>query len=302
MAGLGYWAFAFAAMLAAALFAVPTPASAGINGCAIDSASIIFSPYDTQTKAAVDGAGSIQITCTGDGSSNSLSLNLSGGFLNQCNSRQMRSGSNGLNYQIYQDASRTVNFCDAGGRLDFNLDFTSGSSQTRTFTMYGRVLAAQNPVFSATYSDSLAVSIKKGGNTIVSSTASVAGSVAAICSVSAGTLGFGTYSFTTAALATAAVSVNCSNGATYQVAMSGGANLSGTTRRMAGPGAARLTYQLFSNSARTTSWGDDSALGSRVAGTGSGSAQALTVYGRIPAGQSVVSGSYTDSVVVTVEY
>ncbi|MFI5309274.1 MAG: spore coat protein U domain-containing protein [Polyangiales bacterium] len=39
-----------------------------------------------------------------------------------------------------------------------------------------------------------------------------------------------------------------------------------------------------------------------MAQTGNGAAQALTVYGRIPAGQGVASGAYTDSVLATVNY
>jgi spore coat protein U-like protein len=169
--------------------------------------------------------------------------------------------------------------------------------------MYGRVLSGQNPVYvAAGYSDTLSIALKRGGNTLASTTASVTGSVAAICTVSAGTLGFGAYSGT-AVNAAAAISVNCSNGAAYQVGLSGGGYQSGSTRRMAGPGISRLSYQLFSDSARLTPWGDGSAqLGARRGGTGSGGAQSLTVYGRIPAGQSPAAGSYSDSVVVTVEY
>jgi spore coat protein U-like protein len=39
-----------------------------------------------------------------------------------------------------------------------------------------------------------------------------------------------------------------------------------------------------------------------VAGTGNGTDQPLTVYGRVPAGQQAPSGSYTDSVTGTITY
>ena len=68
-----------------------------------------------------------------------------------------------------------------------------------------------------------------------------------------------------------------------------------TTRRMTGPSAAGLNYSLFSDSGRTTNWGN--ATGSWVSGTGA--AQVLTVYGRIPANQTALIGSYTDTVTVT---
>jgi len=299
---LGRLAIAFAAMLLSTLVLVPSPAAAGIDRCSISSTGIAFSPYNSQTKTAMDGAGTITVTCSGDSATNSLSLNITGGNSGDCSPRYMRSGANQLAYQIYREASRVNAFCDGGSRLDINMDLSSGS-QTRTFTMYGRVTGGQNPVYApAGYADNLiTITLKRGGGTLASTTTSITGSVAAICTVSAGTLGFGTYSGAVLN-ATAGITVNCSNGAGYQVGLDDGANPSGTARRMAGPGTARLSYQLFRDSARTLAWGDGSALGARVGGTGSGSNQSLTVYGRIPAGQSVAAGSYTDSVVVTVEY
>jgi spore coat protein U-like protein len=290
-------------MLLCALVLAPGRAEAGISSCSVSSSGIVFSPYDSQTKAAVDGTGTITVTCTGDGGSNNLSLNITGGNTGSCTSRQMRSGANGLDYQIFREASRANAFCDSGGRLDFNMDFTTGATQTQTFTMFGRVLSGQNPLYTvAAYTDSVTIAVKRGGSTQATTTATITGSVAAICSVSAGTLGFGAYSGA-AVNATAAVSVNCSNGAGYQVGMGGGSNQSGSSRRMAGPSASRLAYELYSDPARVTPWGDGSAqLGSRRSGTGSGGAQSLTVYGRIPAGQSPAAGSYSDSVVVTIEY
>ena len=86
------------------------------------------------------------------------------------------------------------------------------------------------------------------------------------------------------------------------MSLGSGQNSNGTTRRMAGPGGQFLNYGLFRDSGRTVQWGNGTALGGQVSGTGSGSAQSLTVYGRIPASQLATPGSYSDSVVVTVEY
>jgi spore coat protein U-like protein len=293
-----------AALLALALLCAlvrPDRADAAVSTCSISSTGLIFSPYDTQTKAQVDGAGTISVTCTGSGKSTNLSLNLGGGNAGTCTDRKMANGTAMLTYNIFRDSSRVSNWCDGGSKLDIEMDFATGATQTRTYTMYGRVSLGQNPTF-ATYTDLLTVTLKQGGGTIATGTTSISGSVAPTCSVTAGTLGFGSYSSASAALASAGVSVNCSNGATYQVGLDGGQNVSGSTRRMTGPGGAMLSYQLFRDSLRTVAWGDGSALGARVSGTGSGSAQALTVYGRIPAGQMPTPGSYTDSVIVTVEY
>jgi spore coat protein U-like protein len=288
-----------------ALFA-PSPAEAAITSCTVSTSGVIFSPYNTQTKAAVDGAGTITVTCTGTNATNAASVHLGGGNANSCTARQMRNGANNLGYQIYKDAARTAQFCTGGDRLQLaNFNFTSGLPQTQVVNLFGRVTANQNPAYTASaYTDTLTASVLRGTSGTVAGSTSVpiSGSVAPICSVSAGTLGFGSYSGSIVN-ATATVTVNCTNTAPYQVSLGGGSNQSGSTRRMAGPLSSYLGYELFRDSGRTLPWGDGSAqLGARQSGTGTGSAQSLTVYGRLPAGQMPAVGSYSDSVVVTVEY
>lgn len=70
-------------------------------------------------------------------------------------------------------------------------------------------------------------------------------------------------------------------------------------------GSEPLTYNLYLDAARTTIWGD-----------GTGGTQAFTehnpqgnnrdivvpIYGRIPAGQDVRSGSYTNTITVTIQF
>jgi spore coat protein U-like protein len=180
------------------------------------------------------------------------------------------------------------------------MDYSTGATQTRTIPVYGRVSVNQNPPFGS-YTDLLSAQLKQGGGVLRSGSLSISGSVSPICSVSAGSLGFGNYASAAATLATAAVSVNCSDGGSYAVSLGSGSNFS-TTRRMAGPSGQFLGYELYSDSGRSVLWGDGTTLGNRVSGTGTGVAQSLTVYGRIPAGQNMMPGSYTDTVVVTVEY
>lgn len=301
-------AFAFAAMLAVALVAAPGRAEATVSSCTLTTAGIAFSPYNTQTRAAVDGTGTITVECFGNQNNNTVSIHLTGGISTTCVDRTMRSGTNNLVYNLFRSAARSGDhFCNGLNRVELVFDLRNGGRQTQTITVYGRVNASQNPIFSSTpYTDSLTATARSGtsstGSFLGSTVFDVSGSVAAICSVSAGTLGFGAYSGTSVN-ATAAVSVSCTSGAPYQIAMGGGSNQSGSARRMAGPASNFLTYQLYSDSARVTLWGDGSAqLGARHGGTGSGSAQSLTVYGRIPAGQSPAAGSYSDSVTVTIEY
>ncbi len=63
-----------------------------------------------------------------------------------------------------------------------------------------------------------------------------------------------------------------------------------------------MNYNLFTNSQRTTIWGDGTGGTSSVSGTArKNSPLVATVYGRIPAGQDVSAGQYREtlSVIVT---
>ncbi|HEY5995207.1 MAG TPA: spore coat U domain-containing protein [Gallionellaceae bacterium] len=123
--------------------------------------------------------------------------------------------------------------------------------------------------------------------------------VGAICSVTANTLSFGDYTGLKADGVTT-VSVDCTNGLEYAVGLSDGFYLNGALRRMKHSGSNDyLAYQLFNNAGRTTIWNTSSG---KVFGTGTGLPQALTVYGRIPAAQSALTGDYSDTITVTVDY
>ena len=61
-----------------------------------------------------------------------------------------------------------------------------------------------------------------------------------------------------------------------------------------------LTYFLFQETGRTTVWGNTALTG--VAHTGTGTLTAITVFGRLGAGQNVPAGSYTDTVVATITF
>ena len=142
-------------------------------------------------------------------------------------------------------------------------------------------------------------------NTSSASTATttfqVTATVAASCTISATNLAFGNY--TLAQLdGTSTITATCTNGTTYTVGLDAGTFSGATTltRKMTGPSAGGLAYSLYSDTSRTTNWGN--ASGTWVSGTGTGAAQTLTVYGRIPANQTASLGSYSDTVPVTITF
>ena len=67
-------------------------------------------------------------------------------------------------------------------------------------------------------------------------------------------------------------------------------------------GGNTLTYNLYTDPSRTQVWGDGTG-GSNVSnGSGSGAAQTINVYGRISSGQTVPTGTYTDTITVTINF
>jgi spore coat protein U-like protein len=63
-----------------------------------------------------------------------------------------------------------------------------------------------------------------------------------------------------------------------------------------------LAYQLYTSGTFSSIWGDGTGGSVTVSGNGDGTAQALTVYGRIGTAQFVPAGNYSDRVAVTVNY
>lgn len=126
------------------------------------------------------------------------------------------------------------------------------------------------------------------------------------CAVSATAVNFGGgYDPYTQLDATGSVIATCATGLTYVVRIDAGANSGGKfiprKARIAG-GANTASYNLYTDSARTQVWGDGTNSTLIRTGTGTGSAQKLIVYGRLPSGQNLVVGSYSDALIVTVEW
>lgn len=141
-----------------------------------------------------------------------------------------------------------------------------------------------------------------------------------VCTVATGGLSFGAgydpFSVLPDDSATATVTVECTASALiqactvpYEVSLDPGGAASYSPREMS-QGASSLQYNIYTDPTRLLIWGDGIASGTLTVsgilnfpllfgGTRSADHQA---YGRIFAGQVVDSGSYTDSVTVTVSY
>jgi spore coat protein U-like protein len=152
------------------------------------------------------------------------------------------------------------------------------------------VALAASPAFAATATNTMPVSVN-----VINS-----------CTVSASPMSFGSLSSVGGANVdtSADMSVNCTINAAYDVAVSLGANAAtGTQRYLVSTTDAtkQIPYNLYSDALRTKTWGPSSP--DTVTGTGSGVAQTLTAYGRIPSSASAVpAGTYKDTVTITVTF
>lgn len=131
--------------------------------CQINSTgSIAFGSYDpvsaNKTANAVS-TGNVAVTCTKTTPATiALDQGLSAATGSTCDApqRQMKSGTNMLQYNIYQDTNRSVAWgCGTGNTLAFTS--TSGVSP-QSFTTYGSIPAAQD-VPSGSYADTVTVTV-----------------------------------------------------------------------------------------------------------------------------------------------
>jgi spore coat protein U-like protein len=136
-----------------------------------------------------------------------------------------------------------------------------------------------------------------------SNTLDVSATVTSNCAVTTTALAFGNINVTTGADfdTTGGISVTCTNGTAWTAEADAGGGTGATTavRKMTS-GSDLLNYALYSDSGRTTIWGTGAS--EDIASTGTGVAQAMTIYGRVPSGQTAPAGAYTDTVNVTVTY
>jgi spore coat protein U-like protein len=138
------------------------------------------------------------------------------------------------------------------------------------------------------------------------STFQVTASVAANCTISSTNIAFGSYdpvvaNASTPLDGTGTVTVRCNKGTSANIGLDLGSNAAGSTRRMAS-GAERLTYEIYSESGRTAIWTNSAPNWVAHTPTGPPNQATYTMYGRVPAGQEVATGSYSDTVTATVNY
>jgi spore coat protein U-like protein len=231
---------------------------------------------------------------------------------------------NQLDFQLYTDAARTrvwgSQFFGSNTPLEVLLTipahklFGADGRAEGTASIYGRVFGPQPAVPSGSYQrsygagDTAITLAASSGSTPASCPTSnstrftpfvVQANVARRCTVSATTMDFGNIAgfLTGNRDATSVIGVQCVAGTAYRVGLDNGTH---GARRMSGPGGF-IGYELYRNSGRTQRWGNTPGADTGN-GSGNGSTQNFTVYGRVPPQSTPAAGTYTDTVTVTVTY
>lgn len=270
--------------------------SAAAQSCSSYASSLVFGTY---SGSVVDVTGTITVTCTA-GTAYQIGFNAGNTPGSTITNRQMfggEGGQNKLNYQLFSNAARTINWGNSSGT---NWVTGTGTGYAQQYIIYARIPSNQ-AVPPGSYTDTIMASITGNFTTAVASF-SITATVAQGCTIAANTLSFGAYAGILVN-STSTITVTCANTTTYNVGLSAGtaAGATVTHRSMTGTGGSLLSYKLFRDAARTLNWGNTVGSDS-LAGRGTGTAQRLTVYGQVPGGQFPPPGTYSDTITATITY
>lgn len=149
-------------MLALALGLDCGPAQAAAN-CSVSATPVAYGSYNPFSASATDSTGVVTVACTLGGIISllvSYNIKLSTGGSGSYGPRQMSSGANTLNYNLYTTTGRTTvwgNGTSSTGTISDGYLLGIGTT-TRNYTVYGRVPALQN-VYSGSYADTITVTV-----------------------------------------------------------------------------------------------------------------------------------------------
>ena len=183
--------------------------------------------------------------------------------------------------------------------IDLNEKFTIQAIKNSTLEKPEQTMRSTRKIYAALIAASIALSTGLADAATVTSTLAVSATVNTVCVVnSVGAMAFGAYTGV-AVTSSSTLNYTCSNALPVQISFDKGLNGVSTATRVMKNATSTLSYQIYSDSARTTVWDDTT---NKIAVTGSGASATATIYGQIPAGQYPTAGAYTDTVTITFTY
>ncbi|WP_349380231.1 spore coat U domain-containing protein [Alcanivorax sp.] len=222
-------------------------------------------------------------------------------------------------FNVYTTAARVEVVGQPGGAtnvgipINVNMPFFGNRTDSGTVTLYGLLPGPLPGTTRAEFHQALMtnsqVRVREGGfNQSCSAgagaitdnyTLTAQVNIPDQCQVSATDLDFGTRNTPLAQVdSTSTVTVRCTNTTDFDVGLNGGLN----GNRQMSNGTDQVDYELYQDAGRSVLWGNMPGTLQSGIGLGTGSAQNLTVYGRVFPDPSAEAGSYSDTVTVEVTF
>jgi spore coat protein U-like protein len=308
----------------AMVFAVFAPERSWALTCGFTISNMSFgSEVDTLSGSVIDTTATLQYNCSGGTPSARVLIcaGLGDGSVAPSGSmrRMIEGGDSTLLYQMYRNPERTSiwgSFGSANPPPPIAVDLDgNGAAATGDRTIFGRISSGQTSARPTTYGSSFAGSdvdiryretddsecatgLGTSGGAV---SFSVDATVTPMCKVDTDAVNFGTQGTLQVNIdATGAVLVTCTPETGYSIRLDGGEAAAAPTARLMSRGERTITYGLYRDSERSLPWGDTG--GTTAAGTGTGSTQSHTVFGRVGPQATPPPGNYTDTVIVVVDY
>lgn len=313
-------------LLSLVLSGIPTISHAQV--CTFTNTGVNFGSVDLSSGSAVLATGTFTAACTGfAGERVRVCANFndgSGGVSGGGDPRQMTSGVNSLNFNIYKNAAYTniwgsKVWAHPPTQKTINMRLNGAGTASKSRVIRNEIYSGQAGTPPGLYTSSFAgahtqisYAYRFVGNCNVISGPSgihvqvpftVSANVLGACTVSATDLDFGTTGVLTSSNDTTnTISINCNNLLPYSISLNDGLSGVGdpTARKMVN-GPNQITYGIYQDAAHLNPWGDNIGTNT-VGGTGTGSVQSYTAHGRVPVQSTPTPGTYTDTIIVTVTY
>jgi spore coat protein U-like protein len=125
--------------------------------CTVNTTNVNFGAYNVFTAAPDDATGRVRLRCTGTRPP-SVTVHLDKGGAPSFTPRQMRKGAETLDYNLYQDSTRTVIWGDGTGGSQTVVQPNPPLNTNIDVTVYGRIPAGQD-VSSGVYSTTVTATI-----------------------------------------------------------------------------------------------------------------------------------------------
>jgi spore coat protein U-like protein len=135
---------------------VPAPALAGSGGCSISTTPVSFGAYSTMDSTPLASTGTITYSCAQSAQAKTVLIWIDKGqHAPSNNPRQMASGADRLDYNLYLDGSHTAIWGDPNPN---QYAFAPANGVSYDVTVYGLVPALQD-LPTGTYTDTLVVTL-----------------------------------------------------------------------------------------------------------------------------------------------